>query len=282
VNEFDSAWWKWRWAVAHSEALIAEVEAWTSSLDRGPIVTTGHEYDSRRHGFIVRIATLEAFPTPLSLRLGDFVSNQRQCLDHISWAMVQRGRRASGLTEDEASRVQFPYAASPGHLRHLLPRRLPGAARGDVAIIRHYQPYQSNVLRSTLGNLARFSNEDKHRTIKEIMILPTSAQITASNPRDCELGQVRKPSGRPKPLGVGTEVAFVCARRTGEAPEIDVSGTIQTSFGITDRLMLDNWWAITCQVVCNMLSKLAGAPFALDDLPDWARPPTGFHGGPAA
>jgi len=280
MGDFDSAWWKWRWAVGHSQRLITEVEAWAADLRRDPMATVKAKYHPKRHGFSVVIDTVEDFPTPLSLRLGDFVSNQRQCLDHVAWAMVQRGSRADSLTKGQASGVQFPYARNAEHFQDLIPRRLRGACRADVNVVRRFQPYQRKVYRETLGNLATFSNYDKHRTIKEILILPIAASVHVSNPRDCEVVVVRKPAGRPRALDVGTEVAFVEVKKRGPDPGIDVDGksTIQTQFGITDRLMLDNWWAVTCQIVCNLLATLAEAPFAFDDLPDWSLPPRGFHG----
>ena len=104
MSDFDSAWWKWRWAVSHAEALTKEVDGWAEHRDRNPLVTTAHQYDAKRHAFVVRVATIELVPITWGLRLGDILSNHRQCLDHVAWAMVQRGDTPN-LSESEAAKV---------------------------------------------------------------------------------------------------------------------------------------------------------------------------------
>jgi len=185
------------------------------------------------------------------------------------WAMVKRGR-IPNLSDDQARRVYFPFAKSPGHFRYLVGSRLPGCRRADIAMVRRYQPYQRRIFRETLGALDVVSNDDKHRTVQPVFALPESAQFKIANPRDCVPGRIAPPRGHTSALNVGTELAYVYVRKTGPNPEIDVEGEIGANIAIHDWVRLDRWSSVTFQVVSDLLFWLAEPPFPRKGIPDWA------------
>jgi hypothetical protein len=226
------------------------------------------------------VASIESFPPNLSLHLGDIVSNLRQSLDHATWAMVQRGTRASSLNPQQESSVQYPYTYSRSHFNNVIPNRLPGATRSDIAVVRAFQPFARPVRRHTLGNLATFSNEDKHRTIKPILALPDAAQFTANCIRDCHSPRVSAPRKRVGPLQVGSELGRIYVKKVGPDPMIETTGTLDAKLAINDKFLLDQWWSATCQAVGDFLARLESPPFAWDaTIPVWVLPPPDGHPG---
>ena len=61
---FDSAWFKWVGAIAHTQALQQDVVAKGLSGDADPVRAFRTEYDPKRHGFGVVVEEL----APMSLR----------------------------------------------------------------------------------------------------------------------------------------------------------------------------------------------------------------------
>src|SRR5207249_4201368 len=107
---FDSAWFKWSRGVVHTKAFEAEVERLARDPDINPKLTLTAEYDAKRHGFIPTITSMDPPPLEWSLTLGDIVHNYRSCLDHVAWALYQRGRRVGTLTTRQERRIGFPIS----------------------------------------------------------------------------------------------------------------------------------------------------------------------------
>jgi hypothetical protein len=81
-------------------------------------------------------------------------------------------------------------------------------------------------------------------------------------------------------LNVGTELGRIYVRKTGPHPEIDIEGTIDAKLAVNDQFRLDQWWATSCQVIGDLLSRLSKPPFPWDTtIAWWAYPPPRLHVG---
>ncbi len=282
MGPFDSAWWKWRWAVAHTKALLEELTAWIDDPNGRPL-RIGSEYDPKHHRFRVFVTDVQSVPVTASLRLGDTISNYRMSLDHVAWAMVQRGA-SPNPPPHVATKVYFPFAKTLGDWNSLVGRRLPGVTHADRTVVRRYQPYRRREFRQTLGLLAELANDDKHRTIKPVFAAPRVVRFNVTNPRDCENLRAARAKGSRTTTGVGTELGYVYCRKTGPNPKIDVNnGTLDADLCITLNLKLDSWLQYTCIHIADLLCALSEPPFPWDEqVPSWAWPPAGSHRGSPA
>src|SRR5215216_4739993 len=212
---FDSAWLKWGRAVCHAQALGADIDGAAADSKTEPFGTIGIEYQPKRHGFSVKIETIKPVPTIWSLMLGDVVFNFRACLDHLAWALVQRGSKAASLTAAEERAVYFPIASSASHLRSMLYKaqhsRLPGIRRTDLTIVRRYQPYRGGKTRAPwhcFSILDLLSNHDKHRQLQDVRMIAEVHEFKVRECRDCVPTRTNVRAYR-RPVDIGTEVAFV-------------------------------------------------------------------------
>jgi hypothetical protein len=174
ADPFDSAWLKWGWAVAHAQALERDISAYTLDTKVDLPYTTRTEYDAKRHAVLLRVETIDPLPIRWGLRIGDVANNFRAALDHLAWALVQRGRNAGKLTQAQKRNIYFPIAFSRTDFNSAL-GKLPGIRRADRAIIRRYQPYlrgKSNVWRHCLTPLPRLTADDKHKEIRPVWSVP--------------------------------------------------------------------------------------------------------------
>src|SRR5665213_558109 len=149
AEPFDSAWIKWGWAVRHAQQLQREIVAFMEQLDPDALGIS-YEYDAKRHGFPVVITEIPQLPVTCSALLGDAVHNFRSALDHIAWAMVDRGRTPLHTLSEGAKRgIVFPLCDhkvarnskdTSGWVKSHK-RNLPGVCRADLALVRAFQPY---------------------------------------------------------------------------------------------------------------------------------------------
>lgn len=265
AGPFDSAWLKWGRAVAHAQALDADIERAAAETKTQPVGTIRIEYQPERHGFSVFVETTQDIPILWSVMLGDVVFDFRASLDHLAWALVQRGSRAGQLTPFQESGVYFPIATSASHLRAMLSSgrpKLPGVRRADLAIVRRHQPYLRGKTRApwhALAILDRLSNIDKHRQIHDVLMIPEINKFEVVECHDCIMTRPLIRAYR-RPADVGTEIAFIRVRKTGPNPHLNVDYDIASHPAFHPRLWLQQWLDITTAEIMGLLSEFADVP----------------------
>lgn len=268
---FDSAWMKWARAVAHAQALDADIERLALDSKTEPFGTFRHHYEPERHGFSLRVDTIKPIPARWNLMLGDAVFNYRSCLDHLAWALVQRGRTPN-LTPYEESGVYFPIAKSASHLRKMLDdsgkkrSKLPGIRRADLAVVRSYQPYHRGATRvpwHCFSILDALSNGDKHREIQGVWMVPEILEFNVLSYRHCVASMV-SPKAFRRVMDVGTEVAFVRVRKTGPEPDIQMEYDITCYPAFHPRLWLQHWLDVTTATINLLLAEFAEEPAEIE------------------
>jgi hypothetical protein len=266
AGPFDSAWLKWGWAVIEAEALKDDIDVFTEHLRGQGLGRTRCDYQSTYHRFAVVLdqLTIPDFPQKWGLRLGNIVHNYRSCLDHLAWALVERGSTPpSTLTEWRQRSVIFPIHGDRKKFRDGLQRQLPGARRADIAKVRACQPYnferKRNAATAALTILERLSRFDKHRTIQPVAAYPFGGSLEVTYARDCEVSRPTRNNPRNQ-LEVGAEFAYVYVRKTGPKPEMSVKADLSVKPSIDNGFWLNEWLYNVKGVLANLLGEFAQPP----------------------
>jgi hypothetical protein len=245
----DSAWYKWDWAVRHSQLLQADIVS-TLKPDGDPdsdsVLRIGQEYDPQLQAWVVKVTFVGIIPPRLSLLAGDAIQNFRSALDHLAWFLAQRSPRASPLTKDQERGIYFPFCNTEEHFAHSIPRKLPGVPETDLAIIRQYQPYITGdelIDRHAFRVLADLSDHDKHRTLQPVGIRLSSVECKAINSHDCVIRRIIT-SKSTELIHVNTKLATIFTRKTGPNPtfqvEIQPAADVAFNENIWVKNLLDN------------------------------------------
>ena len=249
---FDSAWLKWSGAKVHAEALKKDIGAVLAELERQPLFPVARDYDPKRHCIIFRIAHEPPVPARWGLHLGDIINGYRCSLDHLAWALVGRGKHPpTALTESQRRRVYFPIATTLPQFCNQIdwPQRrpgksmLPGISRADIAIVRRYQPYVAGKRRvgwHSFALLQGLSDNDKHRTVQPVWLLPTGATHRVLSRRDCDITRMPARS-RTVPLDVHAELTRVYVRRAGPNPDVDMESQVEANPALNERITVWEW-----------------------------------------
>jgi hypothetical protein len=263
VSEFDSAWWKWHWAGVHAHELK---ECFPGGAHAQPFIdaTIESEYDPKRHCIVLRVTTASPPPAEWALRLGDVVGNYRAALDHLAWTIVMRGVKGRTLTEAQESGVYFPICVSPSHFTKSIGRKLPGARRADLAVIRRYQPYQRgkrNLPIHVLTILNECSKLDKHRALQTTPTRPARSELRIGRTEDCE---VTEPVGmtriRTTAIQPNAEVGRIRVRKTGPNPRAYVNARFGLEVAIEHKVWLRSWLNETQTFVGALLAEFGNPP----------------------
>jgi hypothetical protein len=260
---FESAWLKWGQAVLHSQTLEADIDAFGKQADAVGRFTVRTEYHPKRHGFAIYLASIDPIPVRWSLVLGDVANNYRSCLDHLAWAVVSRGRKPpSVLTARQQGNIYFPICSDRKVFTASLNGKLPGATRADIAIIRSYQPCQSDQRRRgnhVLTILTTINNGDKHRTLHPVWSVPLDAQYELTDQRDCvvptQLGRAFR-----APLEVDMELNFVTAKKMGPKPQIEVNAGMTFKPSVENLILVETWLHVAKQWIFLLLRQFSAPP----------------------
>lgn len=265
---FESAWLKWSWAKFHAQTLETNVNAWGVNPKRKEGITLGTYYDAKHHRIDVFIDELDPLPIEWGLLIGDVAHNYRSCLDHIAWALVERGRTPPAtLTEYAQSKVGFPIYSDRVVFNGALKRMLPGARRADIAVVRRYQPYHERRplrrIRHPFAVLHRLSNDDKHRTLQPAIVAPQSATYHFQEVRDCLVTRVAAGFTLWDTLKVGTQLAPIYVRKTGPNPDVKVQGHLAIQPGLPQGVLLGEWLVKNGELMARLLRELSDPPLEL-------------------
>jgi hypothetical protein len=268
---FQSAWLKWAQAAHHMETLKTDFDG--NPIVQGkvdPLVATRTDYEPRRHGFAIYATDVLPVPDHWSLILGDIAHNLRSALDHLAWALVTRGKTPpSSLKKNQAHDVGFSIsrtrAAFNNSLTATLPGRtkLPGVHPSDVALVRRFQPYHRsarNQWRHGLVLLQTFNNDDKHRAVKPLWMQPTTTNLEVRGKQDCDIPRRRKWKRGPAPLAVGTQLAFIPARKTGPEPNLQVAASCTVVPALADRISIVEWLQTSSALIATLLRPFSEPP----------------------
>jgi hypothetical protein len=249
--------------------LEAHVNAWTSEPNREPAISVEGRYDPKHHRIELEVVSISGLPVEWGLVIGDIAHNFRKCLDHIAWALVERGRTPPAtLTERQRNQVYFPIHASRLEFNAARRRKLPGVRRADIAIVRRYQPYHGgNRAESHLfAILNRLSNDDKHRNVQPALMFPQGATYDIAEAHDCVVTRIPAHFVLREALQVGTKLAPVYVRKTGPNPNIEMSRPqllVQPILQQGGGVRLEDWVKETRGLTARILRELSDPPTEL-------------------
>jgi hypothetical protein len=258
MSGFDSAWRKWHRAGVHGEALKAHFRGSTKPLVNPSVES---KFDPRSMCIVLRISEIGPLPVEWSLLLGDAISNYRAALDHLAWAVVQRGTRAGTLSAKEERLVYYPIASTAEVFEQQIKTRVPGATPEDLAILRRYQPEIAGKTHC-LKTLVYCSNLDKHRALQSMPLFVAQSQLTVKHLVDCELTKTGIFTISTKPRRPGAEIGRLPVRATGPHPRAFMSGRFHLDVSIEGKVFVRKW--------LNEMGRFAGAVLA-----EFADPPNG-------
>lgn len=214
------------------------------------------------------VSEIDPIATLWALKFGDVIQNLRASLDHVAWAVYQRGSRVGAADEGQ---VHFPFALTYSSWSGQHQKRFPGARRADLAIVRRYQPYRirKRVRRSyAFTYLARLSNNDKHRTLHLMVARPTGlTNYKVREVRGCTVTQIAPTKGF-VPTEIGTELVRVYVRkdRSGLEPYLEVYGKTLCDMTIDKSVFVDAWCIQATEVVRLLLTEFAPPPESITKL----------------
>lgn len=277
---FDSAWSKWWWAFRHAEAFEADLHRVARDPDSQQVMTVRTEYHPKRHAFAVVVDSISEFPPEWGLQLGDIAFNYRCALDHLAWAVVRRGKNPpSTLKDSQRRQISFPITDSsqafttavtgcePGRKKADRPIRLPGARRGDIAILRRHQPHHwgsGRMARDPLTILARLNNHDKHRQVQPALLHPTGGVVQILDVQDAIV--TRMPTkARTVPVKLQAEICAIGVRKNGPNPQMQVQAGLATQVGLEDGISIPEWMDKTRNRIAGLLLEFSQPPAHVHD-----------------
>lgn len=250
------------WAVRHTYSLKADVTKGAADGSGQGLISTTTEYQPNRHCFVATVSEIGPTATLWALKFGDVVQNLRASLDHVAWAVYQRGTKVGAADEGQ---VMYPFAATYADWSGLHPKRFPGARRADLTIVRRYQPYRvgKSLRRSyALTYLGRLSNDDKHRTLHLPVALPTGpTYYKVREVCGCTVTRIAPATGF-VPIEIGTELLRVYVRKDGSGlkPHLEVYGQTPCVITVDKQVLVDAWCVQATQVVRQLLTEFAQPP----------------------
>jgi hypothetical protein len=264
AGPFDSPWLKWAGAVLNAQMLKDDVLSLAGKPDLRVGTTYGTYYDPQRHRVILVIVEIaDPFPVLWGVLLGNIVQSYRSCLDHVAWALYKRGRTPN-LIADLERKVYFPIYDDRIKFNKALARKLPGARRADIAIVRRYQPYKPGTTRAhrhVFTVLDALAQHDKHRTIQPVAAVPNRITFSNLRPIDCTITRIEPGSrGLIGTLEPNTELARFLVRKTGPKPDVQMQPHFNFVPAINDRLTLIDFLMKTMQLTGTLLREFSKPP----------------------
>lgn len=171
----------WR-ANEHVQELEAVIEAW---LKLKPY-RVWKEYEAETDQWVIYAEPRGQVPLQLPAIVGDILQNLRASLDHIAFALSERGY-GRPLPEKLARNCHFPISDSPQKFAATRRSNILHVAAEPLAIIEAVQPYRSThgIDGAELMVLKKLSEFDKHRALPVVI---RNARIT--HPFDVALRKV--------------------------------------------------------------------------------------------
>jgi hypothetical protein len=130
----------------------------------------GRELEDEGAKHVYRFTRYTEVPPKIGLRVGDAVHNLRSSLDHLAFALANKGAEAQGNTMSPKveTRVQFPIVSTPDKFKDQIDSgRLKYVDARAVDRIRSLQPFRfgANYANDFLFRVSELDNTDKHRKL---------------------------------------------------------------------------------------------------------------------
>jgi hypothetical protein len=171
---------------------------------------------------------------------------------------VQRGS-AWPLSRSQERNVYFPICHDHTKFTGEATRKLPGASRADIAIVRRYQPYHRRKGKHAFALLDELSNKDKHRYIRPVMVAPAMGEITLGKVRDCEVTRI--PDWTTSvPIEVNAEIYRVYVRKTGPNPDVQMKPYLGIEPALEGGFPLTRWLQYVRFTAYQLLTEFSPAP----------------------
>ena len=268
---FSDPWQKFRWAQTNLLSFHAAANKYLDTLNKNsPAVVPESIYRPEIHGFSVLVKEHKEHPAWWGLWLGDVLNAYRGSLDHLAWALVDRGKRPTQtLTCRGRTRVAFPCVSDPAKSNDAASRKLPGCRPGDLARVKRAQPLRLAPAKRDshpLTLLTQANNQDKHRTIHPISNLPLQSNLLAPYPlRNCTIRRMIYTNTTT--LNEGDEICRVYVKketRTGPTPAIGLRGFLPIGFCLIPGRQVHETLTDVDRYVLGVLSSFSDPPLNLE------------------
>ncbi|HEV3093110.1 MAG TPA: hypothetical protein VGY30_01200 [Solirubrobacteraceae bacterium] len=216
-------------------------------------IPLSRQYEADKGAVVWRIQSLPEVSDIWGLLVGDALHNFRCALDHLWWqlASLHMGVEPSNK---QAKDIQFPILSDPVFrdetrwMDHRFLQYIDPLHSAKVEPLQPFNPPEGDEI-NFLGVLADLSNEDKHRVIHAVFILPPGLGIPfPSNESflDCEPVPVYMPEighavkALKFRLGQGmtyvdSPILEVPVRVTGSNPDVDLEPDLPGRIAFSDR-----------------------------------------------
>ena len=189
--------------VERAGALLDELELISESflVEQQRLIVESQKGD-RRVGIYTGKTGLA--PAEFSIRAGEIVHNLRSSLDHLVWQLVS----TSGQKPDKGN--AYPIGKDTHEYDRIEQSRLRGVPQAAREIIRRNQPWSAPGSGSYLWPLHCMSNEDKHRHLQMVAVIPDGLL-------DRELPRPHGPAASPakREMLIGPDRSRKAGRSTG-------------------------------------------------------------------
>jgi hypothetical protein len=260
---------KVRWAEKHLEALQASIWSYFGEPGNAPLLRCDLDPQTGYHIFSIKsLPDYTVFQADVALAIGDVIGNVRAALDHAMWALTTDGVTgvhpdlkgiaypirddATQLSGSRVERAVKPYVDSlvwDVVLLGLLDQTYPGA-KGVYGSWGIWQSGHDHPLRL----LQDLSNDDKHRLLPTLFLLPTSVSMIPLGPfatvRHPIFGDIPDMPHLPygEPIALNMPVHVVRFLNVPE-PHIDDAGQVTPQVAFQDRsIVIGTLDRITCFV----------------------------------
>lgn len=226
------------WAKKHLDRLEAEERRWRE----GRPCRVWTKFDLKRSQKLIWAEVLKQPPSDFALILGDCLHNLRSSLDNLAFELLlahKKGRPSKSMVNNSG----FPI-----HLRETedslkeFKRMTRGIHPDAQALIKRLQPYNRGNQKSSLLNLSKLNNTDKHR-IPHVAVVPTPETLTfvTTDP----FAAISEAQGNWGPMEGRAIIGWYPMSRE-HYTEVDVQypATFRIGFGERAPDVLQGWWVV--------------------------------------
>lgn len=210
-----------------------------------------------KNTFRTVVADFNEPPLGLATIIGDIIHNLRSSLDHLIYELAFLGTRA-GTREPMPQKNAFPCSKTKAkwNSSYVQGTLLAGVLKKHRALLYRQQPcYRRKdtgvsppaIRRRPLNAIEDLNylwNDDKHRMLQPVALLPFQINADIIGSTDCTPGKVRfNRRFYWRPVKVDAEVLTLPFRPTGDHPQVDVQVAIGCTVGFGNGL--DVMYALT-------------------------------------
>jgi len=197
-----------------------------------------------KNTFRVVVADFNEPPLDVAPIVGDIVHNLRSCLDHLIYELAFLGTRG-GTRKPMPQRNAFPCSRTKANWNGLYVREtlLAGVLEKHRALLYRAQPCHGRqdttdpkILKrrsfSAFEDLNNLWNDDKHRMLQPVAMLPSKVSHVILGSTDCIPGEPRVNADfLYRPMKLDAEVLTISFLPTGHHPHVNVNVHVACEIG---------------------------------------------------